>query len=77
MMDKIRLLQLHCQLHPMPLVVDYISLECIERWSVVNVACDCICDQACKNQPCECKLHLVRYSCISSVLKEVFSFCKL
>ena len=36
MVDKIHLLQLHYRLHPMPLVVDYILLECIERWSVVD-----------------------------------------
>ena len=34
-----------------------------------------ICDWACKNQPCERNLHLVRYS--TSVLKRVFSFYKL
>ena len=36
-----------------------------------------ICDQVCKNQPCPRKLHLVRYSIISPVLKEIFLFCKL
>ena len=35
-----------------------------------------ICDQACENQPCPHKLHLVRYSTISSVLKWIFLFCK-
>ena len=33
-----------------------------------------ICDWACKNQPCECKLHRVIFSLISSALIEVFCF---
>ena len=35
------------------------------------------CDQVCENQPCPRKLHLVRYSTISYVLDNIFSFCKL
>ena len=33
-----------------------------------------ICDWACKNQPCERKLHRVIFSLISSALIEVFCF---
>ena len=33
--------------------------------------------QACKNQPCECKLHQVAFLLISSVPSVVFHFCKL
>ena len=36
-----------------------------------------ICDQACKNQPCEHKLHQVVFSLISSDLSAVFRFYEL
>ena len=36
-----------------------------------------ICNYACKNQPCEYKLHLVVFLLISSLLSVVFRFCKL
>ena len=35
-----------------------------------------ICDRACKNQPCEHKLHRVIFSAISSALNVVSHFCK-
>ena len=38
--------------------------------------CIAICDRACKNQPCEHKLHRVIFSLISSSLNVVFHFRK-
>ena len=40
---------------------------------VRNAMCDWVCD----NQPCPHKIHLVGYSSISFVLKQIISFCKL
>ena len=36
-----------------------------------------ICDRACKNRPCECKLYQVTFSLISFVQNIVFHFSKL
>ena len=36
-----------------------------------------ICDQACKNQSCECKLHQVLFALISSIQNALSHFCKL
>ena len=38
--------------------------------------CIAICDWACENQPCECKLYLVMLSPISLALNVVSPFCK-
>ena len=59
-------------------IISHVSVSCAQLLVLHHVQCvlakyDCVCD----NQPCQHKLHLVRYSLISSVLKEVFAFYKL
>ena len=72
---------------------DYInkSLQRFDCWSIVGETFEVktspknlqtsrtvtICDQACGNEPCECKLHRVVLSLISSDLSAVFRLCKL
>ena len=38
---------------------------------------DALCDRACKNRSCECKLHQVIFSLISFIQNVVSQFCKL
>ena len=55
-----------------------VELDCINRQKqlVNQVNLKCIGDRACKNQPCECKLHEVIISLISLVLNTISHFCK-
>ena len=55
-----------------------VMIHCISSSHVtLSESLQCICDRVCKNQPCPCKLHLVRYSTITLVLEQIISFCKL
>ena len=41
--------------------------NCIDVYTLMYIKYDKICDRACENRPCECKLHRVIFSLISFV----------